>query len=388
MRPGRFVDPLDPTATKDPFPAYNELRRTDPVHWQDRIESWLLTRYNDCAMVLSNAQLFASDFRRVGIPTPEPLVVLQTLDPPDHTMLRQFAKEALRMQDFGALEKDASSRADELLDSLAERDTFNFINEFAYPLTAGTICRLVGIATPDLKEWIRLRKHDFGQSVEIQSDPEADGAGSEERAGFSERLNKLLDGGHSEGLLGYIAHHLGEAGVSRDVLVNSLLTFWHAGVEVPSWFLGNAVSTLLENQEAFWDLGSLSSFGTAVEELIRFCGPVHALSRACTEEIKLRDKTIRKGDIVIAMIAAGNRDPDQFANPDMISWKRTPNQHLGFGRGAHVCLGANIARMQTRLAIPKILKRFRHMRSTGVPQPRPNVMFRGLVNLPMTFASD
>jgi cytochrome P450 len=385
MTRDKYFDPLDPKVIADPFPAYRQLRLIDPVYWHEQLNSWVLTRYKDGVAVLSNSEVFASDFRRVGIPTPPPLLSLQTLDPPEQDPLRQFAREAVQSQNLKALELDAICRADALFDALAARERFDFASEFADPFTLGTICKLVGVPVPPRDEvWAKLND-DLDRSMDNELAPESEEAGLEARAAFSALVNSWLDTCPREGLLAYIAEHLEEAGAPREVVVNSLRAFWHAGFEVPSRFLANVITTLVQDKEAQHSLRQSGNFSTAMEELVRYCGPVHALSRVCTTDYTIAGKRIRSGDMVITLIAAANRDPQQFESPEELQWDRAPNQHLGFGKGAHACLGANLARIEARVVIPRLLNRFPQLRAVGNVVMRPVATLRGPARLPVSF---
>jgi cytochrome P450 len=388
MSRDKFFDPLDPEVLADPYPAYGRLRETDPVYWHQQLNSWVLTRYADCGYVLENSDIFANDFRRIGIPTPGPILNLQTLDPPEQTPLRQFATNALHSQDLGKLELNIGRRADELLDGLAHRDSFDFVRDFADPFTLGTISRLVGVEPSKQDEqWTRMND-DLDRSMDSKLVPDSEEAGLEARAKFSALVDSWLRAGSTDGIVGFIVQHQDEAGVSREILVNSLRAFWHAGFEVPSRFLGNAVATLLKHPHAVSAMRSAETVDTAVNELVRYSGPVHALSRACTRDVQLGEKQIRNGEIVIALIAAGNRDPEQFADPEELRLDRYPNQHLGFGRGAHSCLGAQVARMEARIALSKLVQRFPEMHATAASRMRANATLRGPAILPMTLGPE
>jgi hypothetical protein len=310
---------------------------------------------------------------------------LQTLDPPEQNALRQFAKEAVQAQNLKALEQDAIRRADSLLDALATRESFDFVSEFADPFCLDTICTLVGVDVPSQdQKWARLNE-DLDRSMDNEIAPESEEAGLQARAEFSALVDSWLEGTPSGGIRGYIARHLAEAGASRDVVVNSVRAFWHAGFEVPSRFLANAISALIHDQDALSSLRAAENFGLALEELVRYCGPVHALSRAAVQDTTIGGKTVRRGQVVITLIAAANRDPEQFSNPEELCWDRSPNQHLGFGKGAHACLGANVARIEGRIVVPRILKRFSSMRLAGEIVSRPHATVRGPGRLPITF---
>jgi len=383
MARDKFFDPLDPEVLADPYPTYKRLRESNPVYWHEQLNSWVLTRYADCGYVLDTNEVFGNDFRRIGVPTPGPLLSLQTLDPPDQTPLRLFATKALHAQDFNALEMDAKRRADELVASLVGRDSFDFVRDFADPFTLGTISKLVGVEPAKQDEqWSRMND-DLDRSMDSNLLPESEEPGLDARAKFSALVESWLEAGSSEGILAFIAAHINETGVTREVLVNSVRAFWHAGFEVPSRFLGNAIAVLLKNPEALSTFRSSSSVDAAINELVRYVGPVHALSRACSQDVELGGKTIRKGDVAIALIAAGNRDPEQFPEPEELRLDRNPNQHLGFGKGPHSCLGAQVARMEARVALSTLAVNFPAMRLTGEVKPRANATLRGPAVLPM-----
>ncbi|HKV40668.1 MAG TPA: cytochrome P450 [Blastocatellia bacterium] len=388
MTRDKFFDPLDPEVLADPYPAYRRLREHNPIYWHQQLSSWVVTKYSHCAYVLDNSDIFANDFRRIGIPTPGPILSLQTLDPPEQTPLRQFATNALHSQDLKKLDLETSRHADELLDNLASRESFDFVRDFADPFTLGTISRLVGVEpSAQDEEWARMND-DLDRSMDSSLVPDSEEAGLDARARFSALVESWLRAGSTDGIVGYIVQHQDEVGVSREILVNSLRAFWHAGFEVPSRFLGNAVATLLKHPGAIDTMHRARTIDSAVNELVRYAGPVHALSRACTRDVQLGDQLIRNGQIVIALIAAGNRDPEQFADPEELRLDRDPNQHLGFGRGAHSCLGAQVARIEARIALSKLAQRFPKMRATAESKQRANATLRGPAFLPMTLGPE
>lgn len=379
-----LFNPLDPDVLRDPFPVYRRLRETDPVHWHEQLQSWVLTRYADCLAVLRNADRFANDFRRVGIPTPEPILNLQTLDPPEQTPLRNFAVAAMRAQDLGALEADAVHRADALLEPLAAGGPFDFVRDFSDPFTLGTISFLLGADPPQTDAaWDRMND-ELDRSMDSGLDPDSLDAGLQARAEFSRLIGSWLEERPEKGILGYIVRNEQATGVSREILLNSCRAFWHAGFEVPSRFLCNAVLALLRSPDALAALAGRDSLDTAVEELVRFAGPVHVVSRAATEDTEIGGRAVRRGQIAIVVLAAANRDPEQFADPETLALDRDPNPHLGFGRGAHSCLGLNVARIETRVALASLVRHAPGLRLAGEPEPRDNATLRGPRTLPVS----
>lgn len=382
-----WFNPLDPAVLADPFPVYRRLRENHPVYWHDEIRSWILTRHADCVQVLRDAELFSTDFRRIGIPTPPTLLSLQTLDPPDQTPLRHLALDAVRAQNLDALRAELAAYADALLDELAERESFDFIRDFADAFTLKTITRFLGTEPPATGATFDQYNNDLDHSMDAQLDPDAVEPGARAREHFNALVRSWLADPPAEGVLGYVAEHLDGAGVPvDDVLVNSVRAFFHAGFEVPSRFLGNAVNALLGAPDAWASLtAGRARPDTAIEELLRYVGPVQALARACTADTVVGGTKIPAGDVVTTLLGAANRDPLQFADPETIRLDRKPNPHISFGRGAHSCLGLNLARIEAHVALTALLRR-PHLRIIGAPVVRPNGTLRGLSALPVTLA--
>ncbi|MEU2613189.1 cytochrome P450 [Micromonospora sp. NPDC007271] len=359
-----LFNPLDPEVIRDPYPIYRALRESDPVHWHEQLGAWILTRHADCTQVLKNPDIFAADFRKVGIPTPGPLLSLQTLDPPDQTPLRHFAVDALRRQDLRALEQEAAARAESLLDGLADRDTIDFVTDFATPFTLGTISHLVGMPPPEADEEWRRHNDRLHRSMDAGLDPDSEEAGLAARQHFSDYVARWLARRPETGISGYVAANREGLDYADEVLFNSLRAFWHAGFEVPARFLGNALMTLQQYPEVVNELSG-AHVDTAVEELVRFSGPVHVVSRAATEDVTIAGRTVHRGDMVVVVLAAANRDPERFTDPETLDLTRDPNPHLGFGRGTHSCLGNVVARIEARVALRALLTRYPRLAVLG-----------------------
>ena len=381
-----LFNPLDPESVRDPYPMYRRLRETEPVYWHEDLRSWVLSRYAECQFVLSNPDLFTVDFRRVGIPTPPELLSIQTWDPPSHTPLRAFLASGFHEKDLAALQSLTNQRAEQMLARLAEREVFDFVTEFADPLALATITTFLGVEPPASDESFARLNDDLDRSMDsgLATDAgEAEQAGLRARAHFNVLANSWLDRNSQQGLIGYVSANSDSVDVPRDVLVNSLRAFFHAGFEVPSRFLGNAMLALLRRPGAISDLRLADSLEPALQELVRYSGPVHALSRACTEDTEVGGKQIARGQIVTALIGAANRDPAQFSAPDELVLNRKPNPHLGFGRGIHSCLGFPVGLIEARSTFSTIARSYPRVRLAGNPVPRRNATLRGLASLPL-----
>lgn len=378
-----FFNPLSAEMIADPYPGYRRLREHAPVYWHQQLESWLLTRFADCQTVLRDSERFAADFRRVGIPTPDTLLSLQTLDPPEQTPLRHLGLNTLRALDTEAFAAQLAVRADAELSALARQGEFDFVRDFSDTFTLTAMTTLLNVPGPAEDETFHQLNVELDRSMDSGLDPGAEAAGIRARSRFNALVESWLENPPKHGVIAYLVEHEAEGEVPREVLVNSIRAFFHAGFEVPSRFLSNAVAALLDHPEAFAALRQGAPMGPAIEELIRFSGPVHALSRACTEDTVIGGKTIRRGEIVVALIGAADRDPGQFSDPDVIRVDRDPNPHLGFGRGSHSCLGSLIGRAEASAVLSAVVRHLPSLRRGEPSVPRPNATLRGYYSLPV-----
>jgi cytochrome P450 len=290
-----FFNPLSAEVIRDPYPTYHRLRAHDPVYWHRQLQAWVLTRHAECQSVLRDSERFAADFRRVGIPTPPTLLSLQTLDPPDQTPLRHLGLATLRAQDLTALAETLTERASGLLRELAGQGHFDFVRNFSDRFTMDAITTLLGVTGPAEDATFHKLNASLDHSMDAGFAPDAEAAGIRARARFNELVESWLDDPPATGALAYLAAHQMEGQVSREVLVNSIRGFFHAGFEVPNRFLGNAMLVLLRQPAAYHARRAGAALESAVEELVRHSGPGHALSRACTEDLVIGDKKVKRG---------------------------------------------------------------------------------------------
>lgn len=378
-----LFDPLAADVLEDPYPAYARLFAHAPVYWHRQLQSWVVTGHPEASAVLKDSKRFTTDFRRIGIPTPPTLLSLQTIDPPEHTPLRHLGLDTLRSLDLDEVGRVLTTLAHEQLGELLQRGRFDFIDDFADRFTMAAITTVLGVAPPTEDEVTDRLNQELDASMDTGVAPEAEEPGLRARAYFNAIVEGWLADPPQTGAVAYIAEHETEGEVSREVLVNSIRAFFHAGFEVPSRFLGNAVAALVRQPAAMTAVLEGAPMERAVEELVRFGAPVHALSRACTEDTVVGGVRIERGQLVVALIAAANRDPRVFADPDTLHLDRDPNPHLGFGRGSHACLGAIVGRLEARAVLSTIVEHGAPLRFDGSPVVRPSATLRGLRHLPL-----
>jgi cytochrome P450 len=359
----------------DPYPVYARLRAASPVYWSDFLDSWVITGYDECLAVLRDSTSFASDWRRIGEDTPEPLLSIQSLDPPAHTRIRHFMVEAVRSLDHTGLEHEIRERVRTRLEALRGR-TFDYVTEFAAPLALDTITRILGIPRLD-PVWFLPVSQAIVDGMDAGVWPETGPPSVAARARLAELAAGWLDDPPTDGLVGYVAARADGSGIPRQVLLNTLRAVLHAGFESAGRLLGNGLVALLADEGAMARLAAADRT-RAVEELVRFDAPVQADSRACVVETRIGEQSIAPGNPVTMLLGAANRDPSRFAEPDTLDFTRHPNPHLGFGRGAHSCLGQPLAIIQARAVFGTLATEYPEIRAVRPPVYRRNLTLRGL----------
>ena len=377
------TDPIvalaEPGTLRNPYPAYARLRDTEPVYWSEAVGSWMLTRHADCAAVLRDSRRFASDWRRVGEDVPTPLLSIQSLDPPEHTAIRHFMVNAIRTVDRPALHEAVIERVRRRVAELRGAGVFDAIGDFAAPVALDTIVSVLGVPSPD-PEWFLPTSQAIADGMDAGLWPETYEPAVEARARLAELAESWLADPPAQGLAGYVAEHGPGSGVDRPVLLNTLRAVFHAGFESAGRLLGNGLLALAEAPGAL-DRLKAADVAVAVEELIRYDAPVQADGRACVEETRIGGTVIEAGSPVTMLLGAANRDPACFADPDVLDFGRDPNPHLGFGRGAHACLGQSLAMLQARAVFGTLAAECREIRMTAEPVHRRNLTLRGVSRL-------
>ncbi|MFI1198892.1 cytochrome P450 [Streptomyces sp. NPDC020883] len=368
---------LEPSALLDPHPIYREWYGRSPVLWSPEIEAWLITGYEEAFTALRDAERFCQDWRRVGVDTPASLLSLQTLDPPEHTRIRHLMLEGFKAADLEALERSIRAALDESLAEVEGADDFDFVTRIAEPLTLHAVTRLLGVPRVD-PDWFVPRSHTIVDGMDSSLRPECYEPGVQARAELSALVGEWFDAPLPEGFTAHVVRRAKEAGVEREVLHNSLRVVLQAGFQTASRFLTAGLYALLRIPP---ELRRPVDSDLAVNELVRFASPVHVESRACVEDTVLGGQQIRKGQIVSMFLGAANRDPRAFDAPDAARWDRTPNRHLGFGRGPHACLGAQVATVIARIVFGTLGHRYPNARLVAEPHPRPNVTEHGMFEL-------
>jgi pimeloyl-[acyl-carrier protein] synthase len=390
---------LDPAVLADPYPLYARLRSEDPVYWDPYLHSWVVTRYSDVHAVLHK---FSADrtpspdlMRSLGLGSIEPIAAVMVkqmlfLDPPNHTILRKLCSTAFTPRRVEALEERVLSVANRLIDAALAKGEMDVMADFAEPFPSIVFAHLMGVPEADhaqLKRW----SADYAQML---------GNFSHNPDGIAQVLKSTADmiayfqhAIHSGSLKDGLVKSLVEAEIDgqklteEEVIANAIVTMV-GGQETTTNLIGCGLLTLLRQPDKLAELCDRPVIiDSAIEELLRYESPSQHTSRIATEDTLMGGKLIRKGQPVMAVMAAANRDPERFPDPDALDFERKDNRHMAFGWAAHFCFGAPLARMEGRIAFRLLLDRLKNL---SLPEQklewRENLGLRGLKSLGVTFA--
>jgi cytochrome P450 len=390
---------LDPEVLANPYPLFRRLRIEDPVHWDAFLHTWVLTRYVDVLEVLHSFSAERTHtpekLKAMGLAEMSPIAQLMVkqmlfMDPPAHTRLRSLASQAFTPARVAVLRAHIREIINRLLDAVQAKGQMDIIAGLAEPLPAIVTAEMLGVPLSDrhqLKAW----SADFAEMLgNFQHNPEHAPrmlrSVQEMTAYFRDRIRELKDIPR-EGLVYSLmtAEIDGDRLSDEEVVANSIVTMV-GGQETTTNLIGNGVLTLLRNPGEMKRLEDLSLIPTAVEEMLRYESPSQHTGRLAPEDVEWEGKVIRKGQAVMAVMAAANRDPDRFPDPDRFDVARADNRHLAFGYAAHFCFGAALARVEGQEAFEAIVQRLPALELQPGPLVwRNNLGLRGLTALPVKF---
>ncbi|MEU5832797.1 cytochrome P450 [Streptomyces diacarni] len=378
-------DPLAPEVIAAPHPFYRRLREHQRVYWHGQLDSWVLTGHAECRAVLGDSASFGSDFRRVGEEIPEALLSVQSLDPPAHGAIRHLLVSALHTRSHTAVTDTAARLAAQRLAAVRGTDRpVDLVSEVARPLALHTMCDFLGVASPD-GPWFEEMSNAIVRSMDAGLDPSRAEPGIKARQELSRMVGTWLETAEESGFVGAVrAARARTSEVSQAVLANSLRAVLHAGYESVSRLLGNALARLVTGGQALPERAAAEGrLDTLVDELLRLEGPVQADARVCVRDGEVAGQRIGRGEVLVLLLGAANRDPDVFPDPDTVDLGRRRGQHLAFGRGAHACLGAGLATLQLRAVLVALRTARLGFVPSGTAEYEPTATLRGLRTLPV-----
>jgi len=375
-----------------PYEHYAAYHRESPV-FRNQEGVVYLARYDDCVTLLSGKQFqrnppdggagpFASEQRE-----PSPLEVMFSnwmifMDPPRHDRVRQAFSQPFTIQSVKRAEPAIRSLTRQLIDTFRHLDQIELVSAFAFPMPVLVICEILGVPAEDrylFHDWANHLSHALDSCSE-EAMRAAIPTSLAMRDYFVDLVNARMTVKKND-LLGSLIAALKSDQLTKEEVVYGCGLMIGAGHETTKSLIGNSVLALNTPSQHWATLRKQPELiESALEECLRFVGPVHKISRWTSQEAIFGAYTVPRGSFIVALLAAANRDPAVFENPHELDIRRSPNRHLAFGKGIHHCLGAAMARLQGRIAFEELVEAFEHIEPLSY-QWRQNAMLRGLDSL-------
>ena len=391
-------DEFGPYDWNDPWPTYDRLRKETPV-WRNPEGVWVLTRHVDCEAVLRD-QRFSSNPRHADPPRvyaegdPRSLVeaedqrTLLFMDPPDHTRLRKLVSKGFTPRTVERLRPRIQQLVDGILDDAADAGGLDVVADLGFELPVTVICEMLGVPLADRDQFSGWSS-DASRLLDADIDDELLQRGLLAAFNFIRYFQELFAERRvrpaDDLVSALIAVEEEGDRLSEEELTSIVMLLFIAGHETTMNLIGNGTYALLRSpdQRARWGHDpSLDVPG--VEELLRFDGPVHVTARIATEELEVNGHRFAKGNTVVTLVSAANRDPARFADPAHLDLSRSDNHHLALSQGLHYCLGAALARLEGQIAVGSLIRRFPDLELASQPVYRDHFVLRGLTALDVT----
>jgi len=394
------MSPFLPAA--DPYPVYARLREQSPFLHSPELGMTLVARYEDIRAILLDGRFGRTldhvtpreeverrrAVERAHLPCYSRYVRVNLLETEgeDHARVRRLVSAALNPRHIRNLRLQVQSLVDELLDGLATNGQMDFVADLAVPLPVHMISELLGWPAHErhrLRPWsaqiVRLYEKDHTPEDERR----AETAASEFAAMIGDLADERRAVPRDDLITSLVQVSEDDQKLTRDELIATCMLLLNAGHEATVNAAGNGLLALLRHPEQMAVLRENPALiPTAIEEMIRYDAPLQLFHRFALEDLELGPLSLKRGDTVGLLYGSGNRDPQMFERADEFDVRRQPNRHLGFGTGAHFCLGAPLARLELEVLFATLLERLPALRLADPrPQFRPGLVFRGLKDL-------
>ncbi len=363
MKPKPLYDPYSPELLADPYPVYRELRDNAPVCYNEEHDFWTLSRFADVLQALKQPRLYSSaQGIAVGMTSEmsNTFEAVITMDPPRHTQMRALVNRAFTPRRIAALEPRVLEVATALIDDCIEKGSCDLVGDFAAPLPTIVIAELLGVPSEDqkmFKERSNALVNQRGRPGEVP-DPARMAPVMELVLYLNQVYDERREQPRDDLMSALLAAEVDGQKLSQSELTGFALLLLIAGNETTTNLLGNGIQLMHDYPDQRTRLATNpGALPDAIEEFLRYESPIPGLARTLTEDLDFRGHAFRKGQKVMLLYGAANRDERQFEAPDVLDTSKPPTQHLAFGFGAHFCLGASLARLEARIGFEQLLSR-------------------------------
>jgi cytochrome P450 len=396
---------LDPSASANPYPLYDRLRKEEPVHWNDEFGGWVLTRYDDVMNALHNPLLspgggIAAMFSRLSEAERQETLPLQrhlsmwlgTLDPPDHTRVRSLMNKAFTPRLVETLRPFIQTVANELVAAVKPTGQMDIVTQLAVPLPAIVIAQMLGTPREDYEKFIHWSMSITSLFGDACATPEIVRSAQASVLEMTDHLHQLLEQRrHSESRNDLINNFILAEGqdnrISEEEVLANCVMLLFAGHGTITVMISTHLLILLQNPEVLAAVKNNPSLtSAAIEELLRFDSPCQMIRRTATQDVEIGGTKIQQGQLIWLNLGAANRDKQICPVPDKLDISRGNSGHLGFGAGIHYCLGAALSRVETEIAINTMLGQLPDLRlASDELDWYPDPTARALKSLPVVF---
>ncbi|MCH8815531.1 MAG: cytochrome P450 [Chloroflexi bacterium] len=349
----------------NPYPAYDRLRRESPVYygdWGKDGKFWVLTRYEDIDGVLRNAKDFPNSLGpglKGMTDDGRPFLVLNGIDPPDHTRIRRVIAPFFTPRAVESKEPLVRDVCNDVINSIlaSGNNPFDLIAEYANPIASAVIFDMLGVPV-SLRERYKAWTEDY---ITVQGGQ----GGEKEKVNFRDFYDDAFllmeERRRNPGpdLISVMVKAVDDEGlISEQEAHDNVMVMFVAGMETTEKLIGNAVVALVQNPDEYAKvLEDRSLIGSLIEETLRYDTSAVSIMRTAALDVEIGGQLIRRGERLMLVLGSAGRDPDQFPDPDRFDVERSPNDHIGFGEGPHACPGMWLARIETRVAVETLLDR-------------------------------
>lgn len=380
---GHFVAPEDMVREVNCYDWYEKMRHQSPVRYDKKRRCWDVFRYKDVKDILVNYSVFSS------VRSKDKVDNLLSMDPPEHKRFRTLASKDLGHRYVKRMETLLQDVTDQTLQNISAKDQIDFIQEVAFPIPITMMMRLLGIPEQHYEKVIDMgvgtlsRSYSTGKPLKIalKNVKNAIQGGNV----FFEQIMREKRLSPEDDMISDMLQRHGDK-VETSLLRDFLRTVLSAGSETSVNMIGNAMYLFLTQSNVIRDLQAEPALiPNAIEEVLRYYPSIHCLNRIATQDINIGGCQIQKGDEVVVWLASANRDEEVFPQASQFQIDRSPNPHVSFGYGIHVCLGSSLARLEAKIIFTQLLQRNLKMKISEEPVRNANFVFQGFEHMNIKF---